>query len=60
MLRFRAIPHPGIGTTKDYCRYVLALLIPDVGAITAGGLGFPWISEIPQHPKKLNTAPLGS
>ena len=29
--------HPAMGTTKDYCRYIKALLTPSLGAITTGG-----------------------
>ena len=32
------IPHPVMGTTKDYCRYIKALRTPDFGAISTGGL----------------------
>ena len=33
-----SIPHPVMGTTRDYCRYIKALLSPYSGAITRAGI----------------------
>ena len=33
------IPHQVIDTTRDYCRYIKALLIRHQSAITKGGTG---------------------
>ena len=32
------MPHPILGTTKDYCRNAKALLVPYLGASTVGGI----------------------
>ena len=33
-----SIPHPVMGTTRDYCRYIKALLTPYYEAITTAGI----------------------
>ena len=33
-----SIPHPVMGTTRYYCRYIKVLLTPYEGAITIGGI----------------------
>ena len=33
-----SIPHPVVGTTRDYCRYIKALLSPYSGAIAVEGI----------------------
>ena len=38
-----SIPHPVMGTTRDYCRYIKALLIPYSGAITIGGIDLTYL-----------------
>ena len=32
------IPHPVMGSTGDYCRYIKALLTPYLGAVAVGGI----------------------
>ena len=38
MSNLASIPHPVMGTTRNYHRYITALLTPYQGAITKGGI----------------------
>ena len=44
------MPHPAMGTARDYCRHIQAILTPYLKAITVGGIDLS--GELQSVPKQ--------